>query len=211
MYSYENRFFEIGNDAPKLREEIKNLFYNNIKPYFEKNNKVGKNKEGVYFYHICHDCMRDQFNLTYQNMNKVAEACNVNVDWNAIENLTSLTFILMPPGSELVPHITSTQKAFCAFNIPLEGVTEIISYEYNEKTEEISQKHKHRYYNPYFLNVQEAHGVKNETSENRLILKTHILALPYEKMVSSYNSSHLISPFNFEPPWLSKKKNGVLV
>ena len=107
----------------------------------------------------------------------------------------------MPPGGNLIPHTARAFRALSAFNMPLRGKTEINFYEHLEGHNPGNKIETHEYFNPNFLNVNRFHGIYNNTDDERMILKTHLMIVPWDKLVESYVGDKTVNMFNFTVPW----------
>jgi len=63
----------------------------------------------------------------------------------------------------------------------------------------------HQYFNPNFLNVNRYHGVVNDTDSERMILKSHLLIVPWQKLVQSYEGDEVTNMWDFTVPWQQRE------
>lgn len=200
-YRYYDWFAEINHDAPEDREELSKFFDSDVKDALGDHAIVGVDSTKQKIYHVCYDCNIKLWNKIFARVKNIAEKCEVNMDWNEIKPFLKFTFIWMPPGGDLVPHTAHHLQACSAFNIPLRGKTVIDLYDEDQNGEPGEWLESHRYHNPTFLNVNKYHGVQNNTENERMILKTHMMPVPFEYLVRSYEEDQLVSIFPFRVPW----------
>ena len=100
-----------------------------------------------------------------------------------------------------MPHMNYNLLALSAFNIPLKGKTEIALFK-DEKTEIT----RHEYFNPCFLNTNRPHAVFNDMPTERLILKTHMTVVPWNKLVETYETGKRFQLFEEPVPWADAER-----
>ena len=119
------------------------------------------------------------------------------------------TFIWMPPGGDLIPHTANYFRALSAFNTPLRGKTEISFFEHikqEDGSHRVGEKlETHEYFNPNFLNVNRYHGIVNDTDEERMILKSHLLIVPWHKLIEAYETDEVTNMWDFTVPWQQRE------
>ncbi len=197
---YEDRFAELDHDDVQMRKILDRIFKYKVQPHFGDHDLIGIGNEQQKIYHVCYDCNIELWSKIFEVVKRLGERCQVNLDWDAIKHVTKFTYIWMPPGGSLKPHVAHSLRAFSAFNIPLRGVTKLDMYDDN-----LNHLRTEEYTNPYFLNVYKPHGVENDCDQERLILKTHMQVVPMQMLMHSYKSDKTISPFNIEMPWQGRK------
>lgn len=200
-YQHHNWFAELQEPATEERAEIDEFFENEIKPKFGQAAHIGEKNDNQVIYHVSYDDNIPIWNEIYKRVINVGDKCGVKLDWEEIKHCMKFTFIWMPPGGKLIPHTALNLRALSAFNMPLRGKTEISFYNRTEDNQPGEKRTTHRYYNPNFLNVNQFHGVENNTDHERLILKTHLLIVPWDKLVESYVGDKQVQMFDFEVPW----------
>ena len=207
-FNLENRFSELHHDSPSDRKAIYNFYKERIEPVFSTHSmlRTEENKYSQSIIHLCYDCNIELWNELYELMIVVANHCQMNLNWSEIKHLLKFTFISTPPRGNLQPHTAHHLRALSAFNIPLIGKTEIDFYDDTDGT--LQHIKRHEYTNPNILNVFQPHGVINNTDEERLILKTHLLAIPMEMAKASYMAESPLSLFDFTVPWVSRNTTG---
>jgi len=202
-YIYEDRFAETkgyeGFAADK--EEINHLFETKIKGKIADHSNVGVDSKNQHIYNLCYDCNMPVWEELYQRVVNVATKSSVKLNWDEIRHCIRFTFIWMPPGGNLIPHTARAFRALSAFNMPLRGKTEINFYEHLEGHNPGNKIETHEYFNPNFLNVNRFHGIYNNTDDERMILKTHLMIVPWDKLVESYVGDKTVNMFNFTVPW----------
>ena len=164
---------------------------------------------------MCYDCNIPLWNELYARVTNIAIKSDVKLNWDEIKHVIRFTFIWFPPGGLLPPHTAVNFRALSAFNIPLRGKTVIDFYDTqdNKPSDKIES---HEYFNPSFLNVNRFHGVVNATENERMILKTHLMTVPWEKAIESVESDGTVNMWDFTVPWQKRvvenysKKNNVL-
>ena len=212
-YQCEDRFAET-NGYEGFQEDKQKLLdiYNRIKPTWEDHGQVGVDDDQL-VYHISYDANMELWDEIYQVVKQVGEKCGVKIVWEEVKHVMKFTFMWTKPRGRLMPHTAHNLRALSAFNIPLMGRTEIILY---HRSKESSQKNlmfpgkdtyeyaRHEYFNPCFLNVNKLHGLVNDTDDERLILKTHMLITPIETMIKAYEGEEEILQLPYAP-WLQAK------
>ena len=200
-YIFEDRFAECANDAKADREELNKFFDTSVKGKIGDHSSVGADSSKQHIYNVCYDCNIPLWNEIYQRMVNIADRCNVKLNWDEIKHCLRFTFIWMPPRGNLVPHTANKFRALSAFNIPLRGKTEISFYEHLPEHKVGKKIETHEYFHPCFLNVNRFHGIVNNTDQERMILKTHLMIVPWEKLIESYTGNDKVNMFNFVVPW----------
>lgn len=206
-YRYHNWFAELNSDSPEDREEMNHFFETSVKDKISDHGSVGLDSKMQRIYHVCYDCNMGLWNEIYARVTNIGTKCGVKLNWEEIRHVMRFTFIWMPPGGNLLPHTASKLRAMCAFNMPLRGKTEISFYERTPDHRPGQKLETHRYYHPNFLNVNQFHGVVNDTDDERMILKTHLLTVPWEKAMASYEGDTQVKVFDFDVPWANIRQN----
>ena len=203
-YVFQNYFAELNNDDPKGRAELYDFFQKKVLPEFGDHGVLGIDSSQQKIFHVCFDCNIQLWNEIFDRVQAIGKNCHLNFDWRELKQFMKFSFIWMPPGGGIKPHVTQNMIAMAAFNIPLKGENIINFYARGNQKDPIGEKiESHQYFNPTFLNVNEYHSVKNDSTEDRLILKTHLTATPFEKALSSYHSPTPIQVFDFPHPGLN--------
>lgn len=206
-YSFEDRFAETkGYDTFSAdKDELNNFFDLKIKNTFCDHSQAGVDATKQKIYHVCYDCNIPLWNELYQRLVNIGNKTGVKLNWEEIKHVMRFTFIWMPPGGDLIPHTAHFFRALSAFNTPLRGKTEISFYGTNDEGKVGEKLETHEYFNPNFLNVNRYHGIKNDTNDERMILKTHLLATPWHKLTEAYEGDDVVNMWDFTVPWLLKK------
>lgn len=202
-YIFEDRFAETqgyeGFSADK--DELNNFFDQKIKNTFGDHSTVGVDSTKQKIYNVCYDCNIPVWNEIYQRVVNIGNNSGVKLNWDEIKHCMRFTFIWMPPGGDLIPHTANYFRALSAFNTPLRGKTEISFYEHTDDNKVGQKLETHEYFNPNFLNVNRYHGIINNTDSERMILKTHLLIVPWHKLVQAYEGGEVINMWDFTVPW----------
>ena len=216
-YKFEDRYAETqGYDFFESdKEELDHFFKTKIKPKIGDHAVIGTDSTKQTIYNLCYDCNIPLWNELYARVTNIARNCDVKLNWDEIKHVIRFTFIWFPPGGLLPPHTAVNFRALSAFNIPLRGKTVIDFYDTqdNKPSDKIES---HEYFNPSFLNVNRFHGVVNATNNERMILKTHLMTVPWEKAIESVESDETVNMWDFTVPWQKRvvenysKKNNVL-
>lgn len=209
-YKFEDRYAETqGYDGfTEDQKDLSDYFENHVKPNLRDHEVVGVDSAKQTVFHLCYDCNIDTWNEVYNRMTNIARQSGVKFDFDEFKHLLRFSFLWMPPGGDLVPHAASKFRALSAFNIPLRGTTLIDFYEHFPNGRRGKIVESHHYTNPSFLNVNIYHGVINEFPTERLILKTHLLAVPWEKAIESVESdADEVRLFDFPMPWQTSRVN----
>jgi hypothetical protein len=205
-YVFEDRYAETkGYDSFAAdKEELSNFFETKVKEKIGDHAVIGTNPKDQTIYNVCYDCNIPLWNEIYNRVVNIGTNSGVKLNWDEIKHVIRFTFIWFPPGGLLPPHTAEKFRALSAFNIPLRGKTEIDFYEHvdNRPGDAIE---KHEYFNPSFLNVNRFHGVFNNTDEERMILKTHLLTVPWNKAIESVESNETVNMWDFTVPWQQRK------
>ena len=209
-YKNENRFAEtIGyEDFEKDKEELKSI-YHRIKPVWQNNNKIGVDDDQL-IYHISYDDNMELWDEIFKIVKRVGKSSCVKINWEEIKHVMKFTFMWTKPHGKLMPHTAHNLRALSAFNIPLIGRTEVILYHRRKEKNlmfpgsDTYEHARHEYFNPCFLNVNQLHGVENNSDEERLILKCHMLITPIETMIEAVEGDKEILQLPYAP-WLQCK------
>ena len=205
---FENRLYELNFDAWAYRQIIVNYFENTIPD--EVQSEIG----GQGIWHIDYGGVREMPHWIYlaevfERMMKDAGSC---LDFNEFKHTLKFSFIEMAPHSELKPHTASFVRAMSSVNIPLQGKTVIDLYEDHPHDPFIAANRKlesHQYFNPILLNVNQFHGVRNQSNERRLVLKVHLPIVSYRRLVASFEFDGLFpifeGKFDEGMPWSNKR------
>jgi hypothetical protein len=206
-YIFEDRFAETkgyqGFSADK--DELNNFFDQKVKDKLGDHGTVGVDSTKQKIYNVCYDCNIPLWNEIYQRVVNIGNSSGVTLNWDEIKHCMRFTFIWMPPGGDLIPHTANYFRALSAFNTPLRGKTEINFYEHLEQEDghhKVGKKlETHEYFNPNFLNVNRYHGIVNNTDEERMILKSHLLIVPWHKLIEAYETDEVTNMWDFTVPW----------
>jgi hypothetical protein len=209
-YKCEDRFAETqGYDGFEAdREELKSI-YQRIKPIWEDHNNVGVDDDQL-LYHISYDDNMELWDEIFQVVRRIGEGCGVKIVWEEVKHVMKFTFMWTKPHGKLMPHTAHNLRALSAFNIPLIGKTEIILYHRKREKNlmfpgsDTYEYARHEYFNPCFLNVNKLHGLVNDSDQERVILKTHMLITPIETMIEATEGDKEILQLPYAP-WLESK------
>lgn len=208
-YKFENRYAETsGYDTFQAdKEELDNFFESKIKDAIGDSKHLGTDNTKQTMYNLCYDCNVPLWNELYARVVNIAENCDVKLNWDEIKHVIRFTFLWFPPFGDLQPHTAVNFRCLSAFNIPLRGKT-VIDF-YDDSTEKPGDRiETHEYFNPSFLNVNRFHGVRNQQPTERMILKTHLMTVPWEKAIQSVEGDETVNMFDFTVPWQQKKVYG---
>lgn len=205
-FIFEDRFAETnGYDGFQAdKDELNNFFETSVKGKLGDHDVVGVDSSKQLIYNVCYDCNIPLWNEIYQRVTNIALNSGVKLNWDEIKHCMRFTFIWMPPGGDLIPHTANKFRALSAFNTPLRGKTEISFYEHTDNKPGKKLK-THEYFNPNFLNVNRFHGVVNDTDQERMILKTHLLIVPWNKLVKAYEGDDVVNIFEETVPWQQRE------
>ena len=210
-FKYENRYAETqGYDGFLAdKEELNNFFETTVKGKMADHTTVGIDSTKQHIVNVCYDCNIPLWMEIYERVTNIGNKCGVKLNWDEFKHCMRFTFIWMPPGGDLAPHTAAYFRALCAFNIPLRGKTEISFYEHIDNGDAgdiVGPKvgPTHEYFNPSFLNVDRFHGVKNDTPDERMILKTHLMIVPWDKAIQSVEGDEQVNLWDFTVPWQQK-------
>lgn len=203
-FKFEDRYAETqGYDMFNAdKDELNNFFEQNVKGKLGDHSTVGIDSTKQHIYNVCYDCNIPLWMEIYERVTNIGDNCGVKLNWDEFKHCMRFTFIWMPPGGDLSPHTAAYFRALSAFNIPLRGKTEISFYEHLDDHEVGPQVGPtHEYFNPSFLNVNRFHGVVNDTPNERMILKTHLMIVPWEKAIQSVEGNEQVNLWDFTVPW----------
>ena len=215
-YRYEDRYAEtLGYEGFKAdQEEMNHFFDTRIKTVIGDGQHIGVDSAKQSAYNLCYDCNVPLWNELYERMVNIALKSNVKLNWDEIKHVIRFTFLWWPPHGDLRPHTAVNFRCLSAFNIPLRGKT-IIDFHGKDPEAEKEGKNEpgeiiesHEYINPSFLNVNRFHGVRNEEPTERMILKTHLMTVPWDKAIESVESDSTVNMFDFQVPWQKEKVYG---
>jgi hypothetical protein len=194
------RVAEVDYDASEEIAKINDYFNRNLR--YLRNETAGQET-----YHIDYGNIIDMphwiwlANMFEQFMKEMGSC----LDMNQIKHMLKFSFIRMPPHGVLPPHTASFLRAMSSINIPLRGKCIIDLYGDKKGNRHVAGDKiiSHHYTSPICLNVNEFHGVVNNTDEERMMLKVHLLATPWTKLVNSfeYDDDHIANTFDFPMPW----------
>jgi hypothetical protein len=211
-YRYEDRYAEtLGYDGFKAdQEEMNHFFDKSIKPVIEDGQHIGVDSTKQKAYNLCYDCNVPLWLELYERVVNIATKSNVKLNWDEIRHVIRFTFLWWPPHGDLQPHQAVYFRCLSAFNIPLRGKTIIDFYDKDPDKEHAPGNiiESHEYFNPSFLNVNRFHGVRNLEPTERMILKTHLMTVPWDKAIESVESDHVVNMFDFQVPWQAEKVYG---
>jgi len=194
------RLAEIDYDASQEIATINDYFNRNLR--YLKNETAGQET-----YHIDYGNITDMphwiwFANMFEQFMKDMGSC---LDMNQIKHMLKFSFIRMPPHGVLPPHTASFLRAMSSINIPLRGTCIIDLYGDKKGNRHVAGDKivSHHYTSPVCLNVNEFHGVVNNSDNDRMVLKVHLLATPWTKLVNSFedDADHIANTFDFPMPW----------
>ena len=206
-YKFEDRFAETkGYDGFAAdKDEMNNFFEQKVKGNLGDHSIVGADSSKQQIHNVCYDCNIPLWNEIYARVVNIGNKSGVKLNWDEIKHCMRFTYIWMPPGGDLVPHTANYFRALSAFNFPLRGKTHISFYEHIEDDDgHVAPGDKienHEYFNPNFLNVNRFHGIVNDADEERMILKTHLLIVPWNKLIKAYEGDNVVNMFDETVPW----------
>ena len=209
-FKFENRYAETKgyNAFQEDKEELNHFFETKVKEQIGDHSTMGTDVTKQTMYNLCFDCNIPLWYELFERVVNIAENCGVKLNWDEIRHVIRFSFLWFPPHGELQPHTAVHFRALSAFNIPLRGKTIIDFYERNEHGKPGDMIKSHEYFNPSFLNVNEFHGVRNQEPYERMILKTHLMAVPWNKAIQSVEGSNTVNMFEDTVPWQKNKVFG---
>ena len=142
----------------------------------------------------------------FEEMMKEMGSC---LDMQQLKHMLKFSFIRMPPYGVLPPHTASFLRAMSSVNIPLRGKCIIDLYGDRKGNRHVAGDKivSHHYTSPILLNVNEFHGVVNNAEEERMILKVHMMATPWTKLLNSFEFDDygIANTFDFPMPWTADR------
>jgi len=179
-----------------------------INDYFNRNLRYLRNETGGQeTYHIDYGNITDMPHWIwlanmFEQLMKDMGSC---LDMNQLKHMLKFSFIRMPPHGVLPPHTASFLRAMSSINIPLRGKCIIDLYGDKKGNRHVAGEiiGSHHYTSPICLNVNEFHGVVNNFDNERMMLKVHLMATPWTKLVNSfeYDDYEIANTFDFPMPW----------
>ena len=179
-----------------------------INDYFNRNLRYLRNETGGQeTYHIDYGNITDMPHWIwlanmFEQLMKDMGSC---LDMNQLKHMLKFSFIRMPPHGVLPPHTASFLRAMSSINIPLRGKCIIDLYGDKKGNRHVAGEiiGSHHYTSPICLNVNEFHGVVNDFDNERMMLKVHLMATPWTKLVNSfeYDDYEIANTFDFPMPW----------
>jgi len=179
-----------------------------INDYFNRNLRYLRNETGGQeTYHIDYGNITDMPHWIwlanmFEQLMKDMGSC---LDMNQLKHMLKFSFIRMPPHGVLPPHTASFLRAMSSINIPLRGTCIIDLYGDKKGNRHVAGEiiDSHHYTSPICLNVNEFHGVVNNFDNERMMLKVHLMATPWTKLVNSfeYDDYEIANTFDFPMPW----------
>jgi len=198
------RLAELDYDAREYIGMINNYFDDNLG--YLKNETGGQET-----YHIDYGNITDMphwiwFANLFEEMMKEMGSC---LDMQQLKHMLKFSFIRMPPYGVLPPHTASFLRAMSSVNIPLRGKCIIDLYGDRKGNRHVAGDKivSHHYTSPILLNVNEFHGVVNENAAERMILKVHMMATPWTKLLNSFEFDDygIANTFDFPMPWTADR------
>ena len=207
-FKFEDRYAETQgyDEFAADKDELNNFYETKVKGQMADHTTVGIDSTKQHIVNVCYDCNIPLWMEIFERVTNIGNKSGVKLNWDEIKHCLRFTFIWMPPGGDLEPHTAAYFRALSAFNIPLRGKTEISFYDHipnEDGTDSIGDKvgPTHEYFNPSFLNVNRFHGVVNDTPNERMILKTHLLIVPWQKAIQSVEGDDTVNMWDFTVPW----------
>tara|TARA_B100001094_G_C18135165_1_gene774629 strand:- start:243 stop:923 length:681 start_codon:yes stop_codon:yes gene_type:complete len=204
-YEFPNRLYEVDYDHTAEQIELEDYFDTHIdNPYYDD---VNGGKVALRTYHIDYGIPKQYKDFMWLGdyTDRLFKAMGSQVDINEFKHTLKFDFIRMEHGHILPPHTASYVRACCSINVPIRGRFKIDIYEDNEENPHTYGKKLDRleYTSPILLNVNQFHGVVNDEPEERLVLKIHLMVLPYDRLVRSF--SEPVKCFDWTVPWSNKR------
>ena len=211
-FKFEDRYAETQgyDEFAADKDELNNFYETRVKGQMADHTTVGIDSSKQHIVNVCYDCNIPLWMEIFERVTNIGNKSGVKLNWDEIKHCMRFTFIWMPPGGDLAPHTAAYFRALSAFNIPLRGKTEISFYDHvpnEDGGDDVGDKvgPTHEYFNPSFLNVNRFHGVVNDTPNERMILKTHLLIVPWQKAIQSVEGDDTVNMWDFTVPWQQAK------
>jgi hypothetical protein len=208
MFKYENpnRLYEVDYDCKRASERLDLFFRKRIdNDYYSDVN--GGDENPINTYHVDYGITRQYKDWMWlcKFTEDLFRDMGSKADLNEFKHTLKFDFIRMPSAKVLAPHTASYLRAACSINVPIRGKTVIDLYEDHpdDPHREGRKIASHRYTSPILLNVNQFHGVYNKSNSERMVLKIHLMVLPYDRLVKSF--SEPVRCFDWDPPWSYKR------
>ena len=203
MFKYENpnRLYEVDYDVSVKGKELDDFFTAEIdNDYYDD---VNGGDAALRTYHVDYGIPKqyDHWKWLANWTGELFKDMGSQVDFNEFKHILKFDFIRMAPENVLPPHTASFVRACCSINVPLRGTCKIDLYEDDVNDPHKAGKHldRHHYTSPILLNVNQYHGVINDAPDERMVMKIHLMTLPYDRLVKSFYEP--VKNFDFDVPW----------
>lgn len=200
-YEYENRLYEVNYDHSAEKQRLNDFFDERIDNDYYSD--VNGGTVELRTYHVDYGIPKQyqdwMFLANYTD--DLLKSMGSKVDIMEFKHTLKFDFIRMPAHDILPPHTASFVRACCSINVPMRGRCKIDIYEDNKENPHTygDKLDRHEYTSPILLNVNQFHGVHNDEPEERMVLKIHMMTLPYDRLVKSFYEP--VKCFDWEVPW----------
>ena len=200
-YEYENRLYEVNYDATVEKQKLNSFFDQQIDNDYYSD--VNGGAVAIQTYHIDYGIPKqyDDWMWLANYAKDLFASMGSRVDFNEFKHTLKFDFIRMTPDKILPPHTASFIRSCCSVNVPMRGRCKIDIYEDNKENPHSygDKLDRHEYTSPILLNVNQFHGVVNDEPMERMVLKIHLMVLPYERLVKSFYEP--VKCFDWNVPW----------
>lgn len=200
-YELPNRLYEINYDHSAEKKELDDFFSERIDNEYYDDYTGGGAK--VRTYHIDYGLPKHQEDWIWlaNYSERLFKSMGSQVDFMEFKHTLKFDFIRVGPGEILPPHTASYIRACCSVNVPIRGRCKIDLYEDHRRRPHLHGQKlaRHEYTSPVLLNVNQFHGVVNDEDTERMVLKIHMMVLPYDRLVKSF--SEPVKCFDWQVPW----------
>lgn len=200
-YEYPNRLYEVNYDHSLEKQMLNNFFDERIDNDYYSD--VNGGDAALRTYHVDYGIPKqyDDWMWLANYAEDLFESMGSKADFMEFKHTLKFDFIRMSADNILPPHTASYVRACCSVNVPMRGHCKIDIYEDNKENPHTygDKLDRHEYTSPILLNVNQFHGVVNDEPTERMVLKIHLMTLPYERLVKSF--SEPVKCFDWEVPW----------
>jgi len=175
-------YFEYFPDVEIQEEtsELLEIFRNGI---------INKDKDGVSYLQIDYIDDYKDWERILIFVNRIFDKCGFKFVRSEFAHTLRFVYILCRPNEKINPHADYNVRQFASLNIPLRGKCQVDFYEDLPQGIDSSKDSIHmglqHYENPILLNTNKVHGVKNNTNEDRIVLKVIFFLHSFELLKQS--------------------------
>jgi hypothetical protein len=200
----ENYCAELDGDFSKHKK--------NILDFFDEFKDISQYTIGRHDAFVVDLLMHNKhYHELYKILKLMFEDAKINIKFEEISHLFRIVFLQIKPNDVLYPHTDHRLRCQCCINIPLTNNCAIDFYEKpNVKIDATDYNNFNKidtlnYTNPIILNTNSWHGVRNNTDQNRLILKVNFPITPWKMLIDSCNSKEQLKLWDTDMPWEQEK------